>query len=83
MNPQDRYQIVGQISGLIETAGTKAVAFRLAEKAAFAEEQDGFDIGAHDCPIEVFDCFAHIGKPECWRYDDDSDVWAVVKVRKE
>ena len=81
MSPNDRYQVCGMIAGLICTASTKAEAFRLGEKAAFAEDDDGWDRGANDCPIEVFDCFAHIGKPELWRYDDDSNTWNVVVVR--
>ena len=74
MSPQDRYQVCGRVSGLIETASTKAEAFRMGAKHATADHSD--------CPIEVFDCFAHVGKPELWRYDDDSNTWKVVAVRK-
>ena len=70
MSPQDRYQVCGSVSGLIETVGTKAEAFRIGEK-----------VRLDDRPVEVFDCFAHHGKPECWRYDDDSHSWRVVAIR--
>lgn len=112
MSPQDRYQICGSVSGLIETASTKAEAFRIAEEYILRLESKLFMEYAgritneefpkkpmmfrrwkierqraglkltHDCPIEVFDCFAHIGKPECWRYDDDGDSWEVVAIRE-
>ena len=81
MSPNDRYQVCGQVSGLICTASTKAEAFRMGAKHATAEDKDGFDIGAHDYPIEVFDCFAHVGQPELWRYDDDSNTWKVIRIR--
>ena len=71
MSPNDRYQICGNISGLICTASTRAEAFRIGAKHA-----------QHDHPIEVFDCFAHVGKPELWRYDDDSKVWRTVALRE-
>lgn len=82
MSPNDRYQVCGGVSGLIETTSTKAEAFRIAKKHALSVDSEGWDIGAHDSPIEVFDCFAHVGQPELWRYDDDSDSWKVVAVRK-
>ena len=71
MSPNDRFQVCGQISGLICTSATKTGAMLSGEKAAFGD----------DCPIEVFDCMAHIGKPELWRYDDDNGNWKVVRVR--
>ena len=77
MSPNDRYQICGNISGLICTASTRTEAFRIGAKHA-----QKVDIGAHDHHIEVFDCFAHVGKPELWRYDDDSKVWSTVALRE-
>jgi len=81
MSPNDRFQVCGQISGLICTSATKTGAMLSGEKAAFAEDSDGWARGGYDCPIEVFDCMAHIGKPELWRYDDDNGNWKVVRVR--
>ena len=81
MSPNDRYQICSNISGLICTASTRTEAFRIGAKHARTFAADGWDIGAHDYPIEVFDCFAHVGKPELWRYDDDSKVWSTVALR--
>jgi len=83
MSPQDRYQICGKVSGLIATASTKAEAFHVGAKHALSVDSDGWDRGAKDYPIEVFDCLAHIGAPELWRYDDDAQSWQVVTIRKE
>ena len=83
MNPNDRYQICGNVSGLICTVPTRAEAFKVGTKHATSEDGEGFDIGAHDCPIEVFDCLARIGQPELWRYDDDSQTWRVIAIRKD
>ena len=65
MSPSDRFQVCGTVSGLLETVSTKAEAFRLGAEQSRTESET----------IEVFDCFAHPGRPECWRYDRDSDHW--------
>ena len=80
MSPQDRYQICGSVSGLIATASTKAEAFRLATKYI---PDSRWDVNWDDMPIEIFDCFAHVGTPELWRYDTDAQSWQVVTIRKE
>ena len=80
MSPQDRYQICGKVSGLIATASTKAEAFRLATKYI---PDSRWDVNWDDMPIEIFDCFAHVGTPELWRYDTDAQSWQVVTIRKE
>ena len=79
MSPQDRYQICGSVSGLIATASTKAEAFRLATKYI---PDSRWDVNWDDMPIEIFDCFAHVGMPELWRYDSYSNTWIVAAIRR-
>jgi hypothetical protein len=73
----DRYEIGHPIEGLITTEATKEDAFATAMR--WANGNTGYpDALRH---VQVFDSMAHVGRPEIYCFDCETQTWLEKQIR--